>query len=299
MTTLRLATRKSALALAQSRMVARALESLHPGLSVEEVQLTTQGDRVQDRSLAAIGGKGLFVKEIEEALLEGRADLAVHSMKDLPATVPEGLTVCAVPNREDPFDLLVTRDGRGLDALAPGATVGTSSRRRELLLLEARPDLTCALLRGNVDTRLRRLEEGAYDAIVLAAAGVRRLGLSVRGVSLEGALLPAIAQGALALEAREDDARTRMLVAPLDDPRTRLETHAERAVLRALGGSCVTPVAAYARLAGDGAMRIDGFLATEDGSRRGRAYRSGKVVAVASAEALGRSLAEGLAAALG
>jgi hydroxymethylbilane synthase len=149
-----------------------------------------------------------------------------------------------------------------------------------------------------VDTRLRRLAEGAYDAIVLAAAGVRRLGLTVRGVSLEGALLPAIAQGALALETREGDARTRMLVAPLDDPRTRLETHAERAALRALGGSCVTPVAGYARLAGDGSMRIDGFLATEDGVRSGRAHRSGNVVDVASAEALGRSLAEGLAAAI-
>lgn len=297
MTTLRLATRRSALALTQSRQVAAAIIARTPGLTVEEVHIVTQGDRVTDRALSEVGGKGLFVKEIEEALLDGRADVAVHSMKDLPADLAPGLVVACVPPRESPWDLLVTRDGRSLDALAQGARVGTSSKRRELALKAVRPDLDVVMLRGNVDTRLRKLTEGEYDAIILAEAGVRRLGLSPSAVRLEGVLVPAIAQGALALECRADDVATAEIVRRIHHPCTELETVAERAVMRRLGGSCVVPMGALARWV-DGRATLEGFYAREDGTRAVRASHEGSAHDVDEARALGEALADKLAATL-
>lgn len=296
---LRLATRKSALALAQSGQVADRIRAANPGMEVELLHVVTEGDRVQDRPLAQIGGKGLFVKEIEAALLDGRADLAVHSMKDLPADLAPGLVIAAVPSRESPWDLLVTADGRALDALPQGARVGTSSQRRAVQLRAARPDLAISMLRGNVDTRLRRLAEGAFDAVVLAEAGVRRLGLSPRASRLEGALVPAVSQGALALETREGDAYARAALASLHDEVTAVETHAERAVMRALSGSCVTPMGALARWdRAAGSMRIAGFLATDDGARHAADAVEGAVRDEAAADALGRALADRLREAL-
>jgi hydroxymethylbilane synthase len=296
---LRLATRKSALALAQSGQVAQRIRDLNPGVEVELVHIVTEGDRVQDRPLAAIGGKGLFVKEIEIALLDGRADLAVHSMKDLPSEVAVGLAIAAVPLRESPWDLLVTADGRGLDGLAQGARVGTSSQRRAVQLLAARPDLVVSMLRGNVDTRLRRLAEGVFDAIVLAEAGVLRLGLTVAAVRLEGVLVPAVAQGALALEARIGDARTHAPLRLLHDEVTSVETAAERAVMRALSGSCVTPMGALARWDRVGGLSMTGFLATDDGAKHARATIAREGVRdAAEAEAVGTALAARLRASL-
>lgn len=300
MRVLRLATRKSALALAQSGQVAARIRAANPGLEVELLHVVTEGDRVQDRPLAQIGGKGLFVKEIEAALLEGRADLAVHSMKDLPADLAPGLTIAAVPARESPWDLLVTLDGRPLDALAQGARVGTSSQRRAVQLHAARPDLQISMLRGNVDTRLRRLAEGAFDAVVLAEAGVRRLGLSPRASRLEGALVPAVSQGALALETRIGDDAARAALASLHDEVTAFETRAERAVMRALSGSCVTPMGAFARWdRAASTMRIDGFLATDDGARHATRSVDGAARGDDDAEALGHALAARLREALG
>ncbi len=296
MTTLRLATRKSALALAQSGQVAARVEAANPGVIVELLHVVTEGDRIQDRPLAAIGGKGLFVKEIEAALLDGRADFAVHSMKDLPGQLPDGLAVVCVPTRESPWDLLVTVDARPLAALPEGARVGTSSQRRAVQLRARRPDLRIEMLRGNIDTRLRRLREGAFDAVVLAEAGVRRLGLDAPGIRLEGEMIPAVAQGALALEARAGDDAVARLLAPLHDPVTALETAAERSVMIALSGSCVTPLGALARLSEDRAtLRLAGFLAREDGSAWTAASRDERFDGSATAaEALGGGLAEEL-----
>jgi hydroxymethylbilane synthase len=295
-TTLRLATRKSALALAQSGQVAARVEAANPGVIVELLHVVTEGDRIQDRPLAAIGGKGLFVKEIEAALLDGRADFAVHSMKDLPGQLPDGLAVVCVPTRESPWDLLVTVDARPLAALPEGARVGTSSQRRAVQLRARRADLRIEMLRGNIDTRLRRLREGAFDAVVLAEAGVRRLGLDAPGIRLEWEMIPAVAQGALALEARAGDDAVARLLAPLHDPVTALETAAERSVMIALSGSCVTPLGALARLSEDRAtLRLAGFLAREDGSAWTAASRDERFDGSATAaEALGGSLAEEL-----
>ena len=299
MKTLRLATRKSALALAQSRMVAADIMKLNPGLTIEEVQVVTQGDRVTDRALSEVGGKGLFVKEIEEALLAGRADFAVHSMKDLPAELAPGLVVACVPPRESPWDLLVTRDGLSLDALPKGARVGTSSKRREIALKALRPDLDVRMLRGNVDTRLRKLTEGEYDAVILAEAGVRRLGLAPTAVRLEGALVPAIAQGALALECRSDDAETAAIVGRYHDARASIETVAEREVMRRLGGSCVVPMGALARWNDSrDALSMTGFFATDDGARWVRAEHTGAARNDDEARAVGDALADKLAALL-
>ena len=300
MTVLRLATRKSALALAQSRQVARSLEALVAGLRVEEVQVVTQGDRVLDRALSEVGGKGLFVREIEEALLAGRADLAVHSMKDLPAQMAVGLALGAVPRRESPWDALVTAAGVGLDALPPGARVGTSSLRRARTVRAARPDLEVVLLRGNVDTRLRRLQAGDFDAIILADAGLRRLGLAPARVVLEGVMVPAVAQGALALQTRADDAATRAVVGLLHDEATSLETEAERAVLAALGGDCGTPLGALARLDTEtAAMRLEGFYAHPTGEAQARREASATVRGIDDARALGDRVGVALRLAVG
>lgn len=269
----RIATRGSKLALWQAEHVQGLLERQEPGLRVELVVLKTTGDKILDRPLSEVGGKGLFVKEIEEAVAEGRADLAVHSMKDLPAEVPVGLEVMAVPPREDPRDALLVRAGLSAARLAElpmQARIGTSSLRRMCQLRAVRPDLEVLSLRGNVDTRLRRLDEGAFDAIVLAAAGLRRLGLAkhIRHVLEVDEMIPAIGQGALAIEARSDDAATRARLARLDHPPTAVCVAAERAFLGRLSGGCRTPLAAHAVLEGtaeEGRMVLTGLVGRPDG----------------------------------
>ena len=259
----------------------------------------TTGDRVRDRPLSEIGGKGLFVKEIEQALLDGRAQVAVHSMKDLPAELAPGLILAAVSTREDPRDALVSRFGT-LDALPRGAVVGTSSLRRQCQLLAARPDLQIKLLRGNVPTRVRKLDDGEYDAIVLAAAGLTRLGLAARITEHlpVDRCLPAVAQGVLAIETRADDAATQALVrAALHDAREEPGIVAERAFLARMGGSCQTPLAAHATWAGD-QLALAALCGTPDGTRVLRAEARGSAGdAVALGEAAAdRLLADGAAA---
>jgi hydroxymethylbilane synthase len=292
---LRIATRKSQLALWQAQHVATLLRQAHPGLEVVLVPMLTQGDRIQDRSLAAIGGKGLFIKELEVALEEQRADMAVHSMKDLPGDLPLGLTIAAVLERADPRDALVTAKSAGLEDLPRGARVGTSSLRRQAQLLAARPDLKIETLRGNVDTRLRRHDAGEMDAIVLACAGLTRLGLESRITArLDPAIcLPAVAQGVIGIECRRADERTLDLVASLNHPAARIVMDAERAFAHRLGGSCQSPIAAHARLDGRRLM-LDGLVAEPDGSRLLRDAAAGSADDPA---ALGVLLAERMLAA--
>jgi len=291
---LRLGTRGSPLALAQSRQVAAALEASHPGLRVHLTVIRTSGDRIQDLPLAKVGGKGLFVKEIEEALLQGRIEVAAHSMKDLPASLPPGLTLGAITVREEAGDVLVAREARSLEALPPGARIGTSSLRRQAQLLHRRPDLCVLPLRGNVDTRLRKLTEGDLDAIVVAAAGLKRLGLRPEGaipLPLDVSL-PAPGQGALGVEIRERDAATAALVAVLDDRVSRIAVTAERAFLRRLGGDCQIPIGAYGRVEGD-ALTLTGLVASPDGKALVRDALTGPAH---EAESLGTGLAERLLA---
>ena len=285
---LRIATRKSQLALWQAEHVATLLRRAHAGLEVELVPIVTQGDRIQDRSLAAIGGKGLFIKELEVALEERRADIAVHSMKDLPGDLPAGLTIAAVLERADPRDAL-------LHDLPHGARLGTSSLRRQAQLMAARPDLRIEPLRGNVDTRLRRLDAGEMDAIVLACAGLIRLGLESRITArLDPAIsLPAVAQGVIGIECRGADAPTLALVSLLNHRDTRIAMDAERAFAQRLGGSCQSPIAAHARLEGR-RLLLEGLVAEPDGSRLLRDTLSGSIDEPA---ALGHQLAERILAA--
>jgi hydroxymethylbilane synthase len=286
----RIGTRASGLALRQSELVADGLRRRWPGLSVVLVPITTSGDRLAHADLSAMGGKGLFVREIEDALREGRVEIAVHSLKDLPAETPDGLVLTAFPPREDPRDALVSRTGaRRLDDLPAGARVGTSSLRRRVELLARRPDLRVEAIRGNVDTRLRKLEAGAYDAVVLAAAGLRRLGLAAGSAAVlePGEMLPAVGQGILAVETRAPDLAVRHLVAALDDGSARAAALAERAFLAAMGGSCNMPLAAYAREEG-GAFRLDAFVATPTGDR---VLRDGETGSRGDPEGLGRRLA--------
>jgi hydroxymethylbilane synthase len=293
---LRIATRKSPLALWQAEHVAALLRRAHGGLEVELVPLVTQGDRIQDRSLAAIGGKGLFIKELELALESGRADAAVHSMKDVPGELPEGLIIAAVLEREDARDaLLTTTAAARIGDLPRGARVGTSSLRRQAQLLAARPDLRIQTLRGNVDTRLRRLDGGDLDAIVLACAGLIRLGLEARITArLDPKIcLPAVAQGVIGIECRGADLRTRALVSVLNHEATRRTTDAERAFAHRLGGSCQSPIAAHARMEGERLM-LDGLVAEPDGTRLLRDTLSGSS---GDPAALGRRLAEQILAA--
>ncbi len=263
-----IATRKSPLALTQARWVASELKRHHPGLEVEELHIVTRGDQIQDRPLSEVGGKGLFVTEIEEALLDRRADLAVHSMKDVPAELAAGLGIACVPVREDARDALVTMDGAGLDDLEAFSKIGTSSLRRQCQIRVRRNDVICEPLRGNVETRLRKLAEGHYRAIVLAAAGMNRLGLSGhqhRLLEVEECI-PAVGQGALGLETRLDDRTMLELVTPLDHAETRLMVEAERSFLARLEGGCQLPLAAHARLSPDRArMRIDALVGSPDG----------------------------------
>lgn len=288
-----IATRESALALWQAEHVKARLAQLYPSCEVSLLGLTTQGDRVLDQALADIGGKGLFIKELEVAMTEGRADLAVHSLKDVPMLMPEGFTLAAITEREDARDALVSNHYVDLAALPGGARVGTSSLRREAQLRERDPLLKIEPLRGNVNTRLRKLDEGRYDAIVLAAAGLKRLGFASRiAYTLDPEeSLPAVGQGALAIECRADRADLIAAVAPLAHGPTTLATTAERAFSRALAGSCHTPLAAHAveRL---GELWLRGFLADRDGSEVMRGSRSATVASVDDADALGRALAD-------
>jgi hydroxymethylbilane synthase len=315
---LRIATRKSQLALWQAEHVAALLRAAHPELEIELVPLLTQGDRIQDRSLAAIGGKGLFIKELEVALENLRADIAVHSMKDVPADLPHGLIIGAVLRREDPRDALVTTSGvASLEELPRGATVGTSSLRRQAQIRALRPDLRIESMRGNVDTRLRKLDAaqgpggigaagagaggmdgsqaGRMDAIVLACAGLIRLGLESRiSARLDPRIcLPAVTQGVIGIECRQSDSRTVEYLQKLEDPATRKVMDAERAFAARLGGSCQSPIAAYAELEGQ-RISLRGLVAEPDGSRLLHDSLSGSAENPA---ALGRQLAERILAA--
>lgn len=292
---LRIATRKSPLALWQAEHVRARLEALHPGLVVELVTFTTQGDKILDTPLAKIGGKGLFVKELEVALLDGRADIAVHSMKDVPMEFPEGLGLVAIGEREDPTDAFVSARHASLDALPAGAVVGTSSLRRQCQLRHRRPDLVIRDLRGNVNTRLAKLDAGDYDALILASAGLKRLGFHdrIRATMAPELSLPAVGQGALGIEARLGDARVAALVAPLNHADTHARVSAERAMNRRLQGGCQVPIAGYATLDGD-TLLLRGLVGSVDGSEVLQDAVSGPV---AEAEALGIALAERLLAA--
>ncbi|HKY62150.1 MAG TPA: hydroxymethylbilane synthase [bacterium] len=260
-----LGTRGSALAWAQSSAFAAALEARHPGLKVELKKILTSGDRIQDRFLSEVGGKGLFVKEIEEGLLREEVDLAVHSLKDVPAELAPGLEIAIYPQRLDSEDVLIAASRKSLAELPPRARVGTSSLRRRLQLARLRPDLSFELLRGNIDTRLRKLDEGAFDAIVLAKAGLRRLGVDLsRAVDLP--IVAAPGQGTLAIEARAGDRRVKDLLAPLHHGPTETVSLAERRVMKALGGGCHLPLGVYGEIRGD-RMKLKAFLAEPDGSR--------------------------------
>ncbi|WP_147653513.1 hydroxymethylbilane synthase [Vulcaniibacterium gelatinicum] len=294
MTTLRIATRKSPLALWQTEHVAERLRACHPQLRVELVPLSTRGDEVLDRSLAAIGGKGLFLKELELAMQRFDADCAVHSLKDVPMELEPGFALAAILARADHADAFVSDRYPDLAALPPGARVGTSSLRRQAQLRARRPDLVLRDLRGNVNTRLAKLDAGDYDAIVLACAGLQRLGLDARIRARLDAphWLPAPAQGAIAVECRAGDAATLALFAPLDDAPTRACVEAERAMNRALHGSCHVPVAAFARL--DGArLHLQGLVGSV---RDGRLVRAEDTGPREAPEALGLAVAERLLA---
>lgn len=285
-------TRGSQLALWQAEWVQRQLKQIAPDLSVTLKRIQTSGDKIQDVPLAKVGGKGLFVKEIEEALLRKDIDLAVHSMKDLPAVLPAGLLIICVPEREDPRDALLARDEKKLHALPLRARVGTSSLRRQAQLLHARPDLQIEMLRGNVDTRLRKLQENHFDAIVLAASGLKRLGWDAQITEClpVDVSLPAIGQGALGIEGREDDDFVRVLVSKLEHQPTRVTVVAERALLKRLEGGCQVPIAGHAVLQGE-SLTLDGLVISLDGKRYVRYSLSGPMF---EAESIGREVAEEL-----
>ena len=292
--TIRIATRKSPLAMWQAEHVAAALKAAHPGLQVELLGMSTQGDKILDTPLAKIGGKGLFVKELEQGMLEGRADIAVHSMKDVPVELPDGLHLPVIMEREDPRDAFVSNDYAGFDRLPEGARVGTSSLRRQCQLLERRPDLQLLPLRGNVNTRLRKLDEGEYDAIILAAAGLIRLGFRerIRTFLEPEESLPAIGQGAVGIECRQDDERVNALIAPLHHAPTASRVLAERAMNNRLEGGCQVPIAGHALLE-DSELWLRGLVGSVDG----RAIIRGEIRGAASdSEALGVELAERLLA---
>jgi len=263
---LRIGTRASALALWQANWVKAELERTWPGLPVELVQIKTTGDKIQNVPLSEVGGKGLFTKEIDEALLDRRVDAAVHSMKDIPFQLPNGIQFGAIPEREDPRDALIA-NGRTLDALPPAAIVGTSSLRRQVQLRHRLPSLRIATLRGNVDTRLRKLADGEFDAIILALAGLRRLGKEsvVSQVLDPDVMLPAVGQGALGIACREDDDETKRRLASLDHEASRFAVTAERGLLAALEGSCKVPIAGHARLV-DGKIVLRGLVANLSGT---------------------------------
>jgi hydroxymethylbilane synthase len=289
---LTIATRESALALWQAEHIRARLAALYPECDVRLLGMTTQGDQIIDRPLADIGGKGLFIKELEVAMADGRADLAVHSLKDVPMEMPEGFVLPAIGAREDPRDAFVSNHYLGLAGLPGGARIGTSSLRREAQLRERDTLLQVLPLRGNVNTRLRKLDEGQYDAIILAAAGLKRLGFAKRIASLldPEESLPAVGQGALALECRADRADVVAALAPLADHETTVATTAERAFARALSGSCHTPLAAHAVFRRQ-ELWLRGLVASPDGAEVMRGEKSAACKDVAAADALGLSLA--------
>lgn len=289
---LRIGTRGSQLALWQARWVQAAIVKQQPDVEVELVTIKTQGDKILDVPLAKVGGKGLFVKEIEQALIDGRIDLAVHSMKDMPAELPSGLTICAVPKRENPRDALVSVHHSGIDDLPRGARVGTSSLRRSAQLKHHRPDLEIVSLRGNLNTRLDKLETTDLSAIVLAAAGLIRLGMAARITSdlSEEQMLPAVGQGALCIETRDADPAVQSIVRRLDDPATHTAVLAERAFLKRLEGGCQVPIAGHARTEGD-QVHLTGLVADLDGRTIIKNSITGRAE---GADRLGRSLGEDL-----
>lgn len=289
---LRIATRKSPLAMWQAEHVAALLESFHPGLKVELMGMSTQGDKILDTPLAKIGGKGLFVKELEQGMMDGRADLAVHSMKDVPVILPEGLHLAVIMEREDPLDAFVSNDFSSVDELPQGARLGTASLRRQAQISSYRPDLEILTLRGNVNTRLAKLDASEYDAIILAASGLKRLGFEnrIRTQLTAEQSLPAIGQGALGIECRSDDERVNRLIEPLNHHDTALCVTAERAMNHRLMGGCQVPIAGYAELDGS-ELRMRGLVAEIDGSE---VIRSEKRDRPENAERLGLAVAEEL-----
>ncbi|PNS08432.1 hydroxymethylbilane synthase [Solilutibacter silvestris] len=294
MNRLRIATRKSPLALWQSEHVAERLRAAHPGIEIELVPLSTRGDEILDRSLVAIGGKGLFLKELEVAMERGEADCAVHSLKDVPMVLDPGFILPAILERGDHADAFVSNRYASIAELPPGARVGTTSLRRQAQLRALRPDVEIADLRGNVNTRLAKLDAGEYDAILLACAGLERLGFGDRIRARLDApdWLPAPAQGAIAIECRDDDARVAALLAVLDDPATRACVEAERALNRRLDGSCHVPIAAFAQLKG-GRLDLQGLVASVADGRSLRVRGDGDA---AAPDALGERLADELLA---
>ena len=292
--TLRIATRKSALALWQAEHVQALLREAHTGIEIELVKIVTEGDRILDRPLAEIGGKGLFLKELEWAMLNGEADLAVHSMKDVPANMADGLVLDAVLPRANPYDALVSRDNRLLADIPAGSVIGTSSLRRRSQLLALRPDLVVRDLRGNVDTRLRKLDEGLYDAIILACAGLQRLGLGERITETLQMpdWLPASTQGIIGLQCRQEDEHTRALIAPLADADTMVVASAERAVAQVLEATCQVPLAVHAVL-DNGTVSLQSMVSSLDGRN---AVRAEGEAPAANAVALGQQVAADLLA---
>jgi hydroxymethylbilane synthase len=299
---LRIGTRGSPLALAQAALTKAALLAAHPDLqadSVEIVPIRTTGDTVQDRTLSEIGGKGLFTKEIEEALLDGRIDLAVHSMKDMPTFLPPGLVIATMLEREDPRDVLISPVADSIERLPEGAVVGTASLRRQAQVLALRPDLKVQPLRGNVGTRLDKLARGEAAATLLALAGLKRLGRvdAATAILSTDAFLPAVAQGAIGIEIRERDPRIAALVSPINHVPTTIAVTAERACLAVLDGSCRTPIAAHAEIFGT-TLRLRGFVALPDGTESHRAEDTGNAT-LGGAAALGRAVGERLKALAG
>ena len=294
MKTLKIATRQSPLALWQAEHIRARLEAMHADLTVELVTFVTQGDKILDTPLAKIGGKGLFVKELEAALMDGRADLAVHSMKDVPMALPEGLSLAVICEREDPFDAFVSNHYASFADLPQGAKVGTSSLRRKCQILKARPDLEIIDLRGNVGTRLSKLDDGQYDAIILASAGLKRLGLAerIRHTIQPDVSLPAVGQGALGLECRSQDQAVLDLILPLMHAETNVCVRAERAFNAYLEGGCQVPIAGYATLQ-NGQLQIEGRVGSVDGRTILKAVQHG---APEQAEMLGEELAKALLA---
>jgi hydroxymethylbilane synthase len=300
MPVLRIATRESRLALWQAHHVAGALRRAWPGLDVEILGMSTRGDQVLDQALSAIGGKGLFTKELETALLEGRADLAVHSLKDVPMSLAPEFELAAVMAREDPRDALVSERFDSLEALPQGARVGSSSLRRSAQLLARRPDLNILPCRGNLDTRLRKLAEGQYEAIILASAGLKRLGMveKIREVQAQTLSLPAPAQGVLGIEIRSADDNARRYVSALEHPETRLVISAERALSERLGGSCKMPLAAYAEWCsgpqGEPEMELRAELLSLNGQVKVQSRRRARIASVQEARDMGMALADEL-----
>jgi hydroxymethylbilane synthase len=292
------ATRPSALARWQTRWVIQALQTAHAGLVCEEIVITTQGDKILDKPLPEIGGKGLFTQELENALLSGSVQCAVHSLKDLPVDNPSGLTVGCIPARADVRDVLISRDGYTLASLPAGSLVGTSSLRRGAQVLAARPDLTTGSLRGNVDTRLRKALSGQYDAIILAGAGLTRLGLDQNVTEWLGldVMLPAPGQGALAVQCRVDDHETLQMLGALEDAATRRAVTAERQFLQGLGGGCSLPVAAHASVEDD--IRMTALVAAPDGRQIIRLSGSGQDAAALGQRLASQALEQGAAAIL-